>query len=74
MAKNSGVSADVIIERVQEKKDSSYGYNFSTQEYEDLVESGVLDPVKVTKNALLNASSAASTLLNTKYAIVDDKS
>jgi chaperonin GroEL len=74
MAKNSGVSADVIIENVNNKEEHSYGYNFSTQKYEDLVECGVLDPVKVTKNALLNASSAASTLLNTKYAIVDDKS
>ena len=72
MVQNSGESADVVIDRVRSFTSTTKGYNVARRKYEDLISSGVLDPAKVTKTALRNAASAASTLLTTGYAIVED--
>ena len=69
MAENAGASADVIVASV-EKRTGSRGYDFATEKMVDLVEAGIIDPVKVTKTALKNAASVAATLLTTNYAIV----
>lgn len=70
MAKNAGDSEDIVVSIVQSEKDSS-GFNFKTGKVGDLIEEGVIDPVKVTRCALQNACSAAGTLLTTGYAIVE---
>jgi chaperonin GroEL len=70
MARNSGESPDLILEQVQRAK-GNRGYNFATGKMGDLLEEGVIDPVKVTITALTMAASAAGTLLTTGYAIVE---
>ena len=71
IANNAGVDGAVIADRVAEKKGNE-GYNAATDTYEDLVKAGVIDPVKVTRTALLNSSSVA-TLLLTSDALIAEK-
>ncbi len=68
---NAGLEASVIVNNVL-KKTGAYGFNAMTEEYGDLVQSGVIDPTKVTRIALQNASSVAGVMLTTE-AIVADK-
>ncbi len=70
MAKNAGESPDLIISEVLDS-DPNWGFDFSRCSYCDLIEEGIIDPVKVTRVALQNAASAASTLLTTNYAIIE---
>ena len=70
MARNAGESPDLILDQVQRAK-GSRGYNFATGKMSDLLEEGVIDPVKVTITALTMAASAAGTLLTTGYAIIE---
>ena len=56
---------------MKESKDANYGYNASTDVYEDLVKAGVIDPTKVVRSALQNASSIASLLLTTEAMVAD---
>jgi len=69
---NSGESADLIVNGVISKTQNE-GYNFLTRDYTNMLDSGITDPCKVTRCALQNAVSAASTLLTMNYAIVDLK-
>ena len=57
-----------MINKVKESKDG-IGFNAATEEYVDMVENGILDPVKVTRTALQNATSVASTLLTTESVV-----
>ena len=66
IASNAGVEGSIIVQKVKESKDANYGYNASTDEYEDMVKAGVIDPTKVVRSALQNASSIASLLLTTE--------
>ena len=68
IAANSGDPADVVVAKVAEGA-GNFGYNAATGEYADLVETGVIDPTKVTKTALVNAASIAGLLLTTDCAI-----
>ena len=68
IAANSGDPADVVIAKVAEGT-GNFGYNAATSEYADLVETGVIDPTKVTKTALVNAASIAGLLLTTDCSI-----
>jgi chaperonin GroEL len=70
IAENGGVNGYVVVAKVREGK-AGEGYNAATEEYGDLVAQGVLDPVKVTRSALVNASSIAGMLLTTETLIVD---
>jgi chaperonin GroEL len=70
IAINAGESGDVIVNAV-EGKGWREGWNAATGEYEDLVTAGIIDPVKVTRNALLNAGSIVGMLLTTEVTIVD---
>ena len=70
MAQNAGSSADLIIDKVL-NSDPDSGWDFYRGEVTNLIESGIIDPVKVTKNALRNAASVSSTLLTSDYAIVE---
>ena len=70
MAINAGHSPD-IVQATVEGAANKEGYNFATGEVVDLIAAGVVDPVKVTRSALLNAVSVASTLITTNYAIIE---
>ncbi|MEO5709227.1 MAG: chaperonin GroEL [Nocardioidaceae bacterium] len=70
IAENGGVNGYVVVAKVREGKVGE-GYNAATGEYGDLVAQGVLDPVKVTRSALVNASSIAGMLLTTETLIVE---
>ena len=72
MAKNAGESPDVILECVSKAK-GQRGWNFGFGKMTNLIEWGVIDPVKVTITALINAASAAGTLITTGHAIIEEK-
>jgi chaperonin GroEL len=63
---NAGEEGAVVVGKIHESKDPNYGYNAATNEYEDLVKAGVIDPTKVTRTALLNAASIAGLMLTTE--------
>ena len=63
---NAGEEGAVVVGKILENKDPNFGYNASTNEYEDLVKAGVIDPTKVTRTALLNAASIAGLMLTTE--------
>ena len=69
IATNAGVDGDIVISTCKEKH---LGYNALTSTYEDLLNTGVIDPAKVTKSALVNAASIAGMLLTTEASIVDE--
>jgi len=69
MALNGGLSADLILNTIGEES-GNRGYDFRNNEVVDLLEQGIVDPVKVTRTALANAASAAGTLITTSHAIV----
>jgi chaperonin GroEL len=70
MASNAGLSPDIICNTVL-NQEGNIGYNFLTDEVEDLMEVGVIDPVKVTRTALQNAASVSGTLLTTNCAVIE---
>jgi chaperonin GroEL len=63
---NCGTEGAVVVEKVRSSKNPHYGFNAATEEYEDLVKAGVIDPTKVTRSALQNAASIASLMLTTE--------
>ena len=69
MAINAGESPDLILSEV-EASSKNNGWNFATNELVNMLDAGIIDPVKVTRCALQNAASVASTLITTNYAIV----
>ena len=71
IVRNAGGSADVVLSKLHSKKFVK-GYNAATDEYVDMIEAGVLDPVKVTRTALENASSVAITFLSLDAVIVEE--
>jgi chaperonin GroEL len=71
IANNAGVEGSIVVEKVRGNKSRSYGYNARTDVYEDLVAAGVIDPTKVTRTALQNASSIAGLLLTTEAVVVE---
>src|SRR5881628_1941806 len=66
---NSGIEGAIVVEKIRANKDANFGYNASTDKYEDLVNAGVIDPTKVTRTALQNAASIASLMLTTEAMI-----
>ena len=66
---NGGTEGAVVVEKIKTQTDSNYGFNASTDVYEDLVKAGVIDPTKVTRTALQNAASIASLMLTTEAMI-----
>ncbi len=69
MAFNSGESADIIINEIL-NSDKEQGWNFKTSQMSNMIQNGIIDPVKVTKTALQNAASCAGTLLTTNFGII----
>ncbi len=71
IAKNAGLDGSVILDKIMNSKKANYGYNFLTNEFTDMVASGIIDPTKVTRSALQNSASIASTLLTTESIVTD---
>ena len=69
MALNAGDSPDLIIDKVLDS-DTGFGWDFKSGRLTNMIDSGIVDPVKVTKTALQNAASCAGTLLTTNYGII----
>jgi chaperonin GroEL len=63
---NAGLEGSIVVEKIRDAKEPEYGFNAQTETYENLVAAGVIDPVKVVRTALVNASSIASLLLTTE--------
>src|SRR5579883_3161329 len=68
---NSGTEGAIVVGKVRENSNPNFGFNAQTDTYEDLVASGVIDPTKVTRSALQNASSIASLMLTTEAMIAE---
>jgi chaperonin GroEL len=71
IAENAGEEGAVILGKVLDSKENNYGFNAFSNEYEDLVKAGVLDPTKVVRTALQNAGSIASLMLTTEALIAE---
>ena len=70
---NAGLEGSVICDNVKKANKVGYGFNALTEEYTDMVSAGIVDPVKVTRSALQNATSVASTLLTTESVVANIK-
>ncbi|MFZ2001693.1 MAG: chaperonin GroEL [Candidatus Sulfotelmatobacter sp.] len=71
IVENAGEEGAVVLAKVLESKDINYGFNALSNEYEDLVKAGVLDPTKVVRTALTNAGSIASLMLTTEALVAE---
>ena len=71
IAENGGLEGSIVVNKVKESKEPNFGFNAATNEYEDLVKAGVIDPTKVSRSALQNAASVASLMLTTMAVIAD---
>ncbi|MHB1686609.1 MAG: chaperonin GroEL [Ignavibacteriaceae bacterium] len=69
---NAGLEGSVVLQKVKEGKDD-YGFNASTEVYENLIKAGVIDPTKVTRTALENAASVAALLITTEAVVYEKK-
>ena len=70
ISENAGVEGSIVVDKVKSLK-GSFGFNAATEEYEDLIKAGVIDPTKVVRTALQNAASVASLLLTTEAMIAE---
>lgn len=71
IAQNAGHEGSIIVQKVRESKNDQEGFNAQSEEYENLVKAGVIDPTKVVRTALQNAGSIASLLLTTEALVAD---
>lgn len=70
IAMNAGVEGAVVLDKVRNSK-GAHGFNAATEEYEDLIKAGIIDPTKVVRTALQNAASVAGMLLTTEAMVAD---
>lgn len=73
IAANAGLEGSVIVENIKRENKVGYGFNALTEEYTDMMSAGIVDPTKVTRSALQNASSVASMVLTTESLVADIK-
>jgi len=71
ISENSGVEGSIVVGKVMDSTDASFGFNAQTEEYGDLVQMGVIDPAKVVRSALKSAASVAGIMITTEAAIAD---
>ena len=71
LAFNAGLEGSVIVEHLKNEKDASFGYDFNSDQYVDMIKAGIIDPAKVTRTALQNAASIAALLLTTECLVTD---
>ena len=70
ISSNAGIEGAIVVRKVVEGK-GAFGFNARTEEYEDLIKAGVVDPAKVSRTALENGSSIASLLLTTEALVAE---
>jgi chaperonin GroEL len=70
IANNAGAEGSIVVEKIKESKGAT-GFNAETMEYEDMIKAGIIDPTKVVRFALQNASSVASLLLTTEAMVAE---
>jgi chaperonin GroEL len=68
---NCGIEGAVVVETIKTHQDPNFGFNAATEQYEDLVQAGVIDPTKVTRTTLQNAASIASLMLTTEAMVCE---
>jgi chaperonin GroEL len=68
---NAGFEGAIVIEKIRSSSDANFGFNAANGQYEDLVKAGVIDPTKVTRSALQNASSIAALMLTTEAMVAE---
>ncbi len=73
IAANAGFEGSVIVDKIKNSRKVGYGFDAYNEKYVDMVEAGIVDPTKVTRSALLNASSIAATVLTTEVLVADKK-
>ena len=73
IAANAGIEGSVIVEKLKNEAKVGYGYNALTGQFQDMIEAGIVDPTKVTRSALQNASSVSATILTTESLVADIK-
>lgn len=71
LAANAGFEGSVVVDKVRSNNQLAWGFNARTEKYEDLIKAGVIDPTKVTRNALVNAASVAALLLTTEAMVAE---
>jgi len=71
IAQNAGHEGAVVVGRVRESKDDSFGFDAETGEFGDMIKAGIIDPAKVTRLALQNAASIAALMLTTEALVAD---
>ncbi|HMB26579.1 MAG TPA: TCP-1/cpn60 chaperonin family protein, partial [Blastocatellia bacterium] len=71
IAQNAGHEGSIVVEKVKENNNSNFGFNAETETFEDLFKAGVIDPLKVARTALQNASSIAGLMLTTEAAVAE---
>ncbi len=73
IAENSGVDGGVIIYKIEKENKKNFGYDAYKEEYVDMISAGIVDPTKVTRSAIQNATSVAGTLLTTESLVAEIK-
>jgi chaperonin GroEL len=70
IAENAGVEGSIVVQKVKDDT-GAFGFNAETEEYEDLLEAGIIDPTKVARTALENAASIAGLMVTTECLVTD---
>jgi chaperonin GroEL len=71
IAENAGVDGSIVFEKIRSSKKVGFGYNAYTEQYVDMMSTGIVDPTKVTRSALENAASIAACVLTTESLVAD---
>jgi chaperonin GroEL len=71
IAANAGYEPSIVLNKVRDARTTSFGFNAATEEYEDMIKAGVIDPTKVSRSALQNAASVAGLMLTTEAVITE---
>jgi chaperonin GroEL len=71
IVENAGVEGSIVVNKIMESKSATFGFNAQTEEYVDMFDAGIVDPVKVVRTALQNAASVASLLITTGAMIAE---
>jgi chaperonin GroEL len=73
IAENAGFEGSVIIDKILRSRKKGFGFDAASEKYVDMFEAGIVDPAKVTRSALQNAASIASTVLTTEAVVAEKK-
>jgi chaperonin GroEL len=71
IAENAGVEGSIVVGRITDSKSQTYGFDAQSEKYVDMIEAGIIDPAKVVRCALQDASSVASLLITTEAMVAD---